>query len=175
MIKIVQATTDTHIQDMITLSTEYVTWMVEAIKATYPDIDTEPFLQAHSYENLQSRFPGVYVPPYGRLYLAYNEDHVCGCIALAKWTDTIAEMQTLFVRPDCRGQGVAKKLVNQSIATAKDIGYATIRLDTLAFMISAQTLYQSLGFVPIDPYRGGAGAMTQHIRFFELDLGANVD
>ena len=170
MITIVQATSETHIQHVIELTGEYVTWMVKTLKNTYSEIDTEPFLQAHSYENLQARFPGEYVPPNGGLFLAYHDDQPCGCIALAKWTESICEMQTLFVQETCRGKGIGKALAEHAIAEAKKIGYQAMRLDTLDFMIGAQNLYQSFGFVPIEPYRDGAGDIQQYIRFYELDL-----
>ncbi len=175
MVEIIQATTESHIEDVIALCTEYVTWMLEALKQTYPDVDTDSFLQAHSYENLKARFPGEYVPPAGRLLLALNNGKVCGCIALAKWSESICEMQTLFVRPECRGMGIGKQLVTDVIGMATDIGYHTMRLDTLAFMTGAQDLYKSLGFYAIEPYRdGGAGAIQQYIRFYELDLQTTI-
>lgn len=175
MIEIIQATTEGHIADVIALSHEYVTWMLDTLKQTYPDVDTESFLQAHSYENVQARFPGEYVPPDGRLLLALNEGKVCGCIALAKWSDTICEMQTLFVRPAYRGMGIGKELVMVVIGMATKIGYHTMRLDTLAFMTGAQDLYKSLGFYAIEPYRdGGTGAIQQYIRFYELDLQTTI-
>lgn len=170
MVDIVQATTDAHIEDIITLSGEYVTWMIKMIQSEYTEIDTTPFLQAHSYEDVRKRFPGKYVPPYGRLFVAYHEGECCGCVALAPFTDTICEIQTLFVRPNFRGQGIGKTLVHHVIATAQDIGYHHMRLDTLAFMRDAQELYRSLGFISIEPYLDGAGDMAEHVRYFELDL-----
>lgn len=170
MMDMVQATTDAHIEDIITLSGEYVSWMVTMLQREYTKIDTTPFLQAHSYEDVRKRFPGKYVPPKGRLFVAYDAGELCGCVALAPFTDTICEIQTLFVRPQFRGQGIGKTLVNHVIATARDIGYHHMRLDTLAFMRGAQELYRSLGFVSIEPYLGGAGELQPYIRYFELNL-----
>lgn len=173
LIQIVQATTQEQIQHVIDLASEYVTWMIETLQTTYIDVDTTPFIQAHAYEDLKARFPGEYVPPQGRLFLAYQNQQPSGCIAVARWTDTICEVQTLFVRPDYRGLGIAKLLVKQAIQSAHDIGYSKMRLDTLAFMTGAQTLYQSFGFNPIDAYRQGAGDIQKYIRFFELELNDN--
>ena len=167
---VIQVTTSEQMKHVIALSTEYVTWMVDEIKATYPEIDTTPFLQAHDYDDIESRFNSLYSPPDGRLFLGMNGESVCGCIALTRWQDNICEIQTLFVRPSCRGQGIARDLVSTAIQSAKDIGYDIIRLDTLAFMTGAQTLYQSFGFYSIDPYRSGAGDIDKHIRFYELNL-----
>ena len=133
-------------------------------------MNTIQFLQAHSYEDCRKRFPGKYIPPYGRLFVAYQAVELCACVALAPFTKTICEIQTLFVRPAFRGQGIGKTLVNHVIVTAQDIGYHHMRLDTLAFMRGAQALYRSLGFVPIEPYLDGAGELQPHIRYFELNL-----
>ena len=170
MLSIKQATSEAQIDDIITLSGEYVRWMVQMIEREYTEIDTAPFLQAHAYEDVRQRFPGKYVPPRGGLFVAYHTGELCGCAALAPFSETICEIQTLFVRPACRGQGIGKGLAQHVITTAQGIGYHQMRLDTLAFMTGAQQLYQSLGFKAIDPYLEGAGELQPYIRYFELDL-----
>jgi len=42
--------------------------------------------------------------------------------------------------------------VEASIARARELGYATMRLDTLPTMNAARSLYLSLGFRPVDRY-----------------------
>jgi len=79
-------------------------------------------------------------------------------------------MRTLFVRPAYRGLGVGKKLAEASLSAARKFGYSTVRLDTLAFMHSAQNLYRSLGFYDIPAYRDISLSLKQHICFFELKL-----
>ncbi len=170
MTTIVQATTDKHLEHMITLSTEYVEWMIDVIKQMYPEVDTVPFLQVRSYDNVRARFSEKYSPPDGRLFLAMQNDDVCGCAALTKWVDTTCEIQTLFVRPQYRSMGIARQLVAKVISDAQRVGYNTMRLDTLAFMIGAQTLYKSFGFYPISSYRSGSGDIQKHLLFFERKL-----
>jgi ribosomal protein S18 acetylase RimI-like enzyme len=96
--------------------------------------------------------PGVYAPPGGELLLAKRGDHVLGCIALKPLEPGIAEMKRLFVRPQARGKGVGKALVQAAIATARQAGNVEIKLDTLPEMEGAIALYKASGFVPIPPY-----------------------
>ena len=97
--------------------------------------------------------PGVYAPPGGESLLAKRGDHVLGCIALKPLEPPrIAEIKRLFVRPQARGKGVGKALVQAVIATAQQAGYDEIKLDTLPEMEGAIALYKASGFVPIPPY-----------------------
>jgi GNAT superfamily N-acetyltransferase len=97
--------------------------------------------------------PGPYAPPAGELLLAKRGDHVLGCIGLKSLAPPdVAEIKRLFVRPQARGAGVGKALVEATIKTAQALGYREIKLDTLPEMIPAIALYKSFGFAPIPPY-----------------------
>ena len=171
MIEIVSAQAGDALEHVITLSQEYVTWMLAEIRVQYPDLDIGEFTSEHDYDDVRRKFPGDHVPPDGCLLLALDSDQVCGCVALGRLTDTVAEMRTLFVRPSCRGKGVGKLLAQASLNEARKFGYRTVRLDTLGFMASALGLYRSLGFRDIAPYREVSESLRQYICFLELDLG----
>jgi ribosomal protein S18 acetylase RimI-like enzyme len=97
--------------------------------------------------------PGVYAPPAGELLLAKRGDHVLGCIALKPLEPPrIGEIKRLFVRPQVRGKGVGKALVEAVMITAKQSGYSEIKLDTLPEMAGAIALYKAAGFTTIPPY-----------------------
>jgi ribosomal protein S18 acetylase RimI-like enzyme len=170
MIEIVSARTGENLEQVITLSQEYTTWMIVEIRQHYPELDIREFTTAHEYDDLRKKFPGEHVPPYGGLWVALSDGKVCGCVALGKLSKTIGEMRTLFVRPEFRGLGVGRKLAQASLDEARKFGYTTVRLDTLGFMNSAQSLYRSLGFYDIEPYVDLSASLKQYIRFFELKL-----
>ena len=97
--------------------------------------------------------PGKYAPPDGRLYLAFQDGALAGCIAMRKLEDGICEMKRLYVRDEFRGFGIGVRLIEQVIADARSIGYSIMRLDTYPpKMGKAVKLYESHGFQAIPPY-----------------------
>jgi ribosomal protein S18 acetylase RimI-like enzyme len=124
-------------------------------------------LEFQGFQQEVSTLPGGYRPPRGRLYIAIHEAEPVGCVGLRPLDETTGEIKRLFVRPSLRGQAIGRRLMNEVLAAARDIGYDRLRLDTLPTMSAAIRLYRSLGFADIAPYRANpiAGA-----RFLELVL-----
>ena len=170
MIKIIPAQSGEALTHFITLTREYVTWMIAEIEKQYPQLDIEAFKAEHSYDDIRKKFPGEHVAPHGCLLLAMKDDTVAGCIALGRLSETIGEVRTLFVRPSARGSGAGKKLVETALTKAREFNYDCIRLDTLAFMNGAFKLYQGFGFYEIEAYLDMDNSLKQYIRFLELKL-----
>ena len=119
------------------------------------------------FERELAELPGDYSPPEGCLLLARDENRIVGCAALRKIGTGLCEMKRLYVRPDFRRQGAGRALARAIIAAAREAGYRHLRLDTLASMNEAITLYESLGFRRIPPYYHNPSACAV---FMELDL-----
>lgn len=112
--------------------------------------------------------PGMYASPAGRLLLAYSDERLAGCIALRKLDSNTAEMKRLFLKPEFRGKGLGRMLVNAIIEEARSIGYQRMRLDTLpGKMDTAIALYREIGFEDIPPYYNNP---VEGARFMELKL-----
>ena len=152
--KLILAKSESDIKEARTLLEEYAAWL--GISLCFQNFDRE-----------LAALPGQYAPPDGRLLLAFEDDEVAGCIALRKIRATTCEMKRLFLRPEFRGRGQGRVLVERIIEEARQIGYTQMCLDTLpGRMDQAIALYKSIGFKEIEPYYNNpvAGATFMELR-----------
>jgi ribosomal protein S18 acetylase RimI-like enzyme len=155
MIEIIQAETEEQIETARKLFREYEAWF--GLKLCFQNFDEEV-----------AGLPGKYALPEGRLFLAFSDEKIAGCIALRKLEDGICEMKRLFVKNEFRGQKIGIALIEKLFEEAKKIGYAQMRLDTFPpKMGKAVSLYQSYGFREIEPYYHNPYGETL---FMEKDL-----
>ena len=110
-------------------------------------------LDFQDFDDELATLPGNYAPPEGCLLIALWEGQVAGCVALRKFRADICEMKRLYTRSPFRGLKIGRALAEAVIQQAREIGYARMCLDTLPSMERARTLYASLGFREIEPYR----------------------
>jgi ribosomal protein S18 acetylase RimI-like enzyme len=121
-----------------------------------------------SFEQELANLPGDYAPPSGLLVLARIGGDLAGCIALRRLEDGACEMKRLYLRPELRGTGLGKKMLETILAEARQIGYSKMRLDTLpGRMDKAIKLYRSIGFKEISPYYNNPASEALYM---ELDL-----
>ena len=107
-----------------------------------------------SFEVELAKLPWEYAPPSGRLLLARSGAVAAGCVAMHKLEEGICEMKRLYVRLQFRGTGLGRRLAEEIIAQAREIGYQRMRLDTVVSVMGrAVELYRALGFREIAPYR----------------------
>lgn len=119
------------------------------------------------FEEELATLPGSYARPTGRLFVALENKRAAGCVALRRIDGHVCEMKRLYVRPEYRGKGVGRELIDTLMNSAREIGYARMRLDTLPSMVQAIVLYRRLGFREIPPY--GANPVPGAL-FFEYKL-----
>ena len=122
-----------------TLFREYVASLAEDI--SFQNVDEE-----------LGTLPGKYARPTGVVLIARDEADPAGAVAYRMVEPGVCEMKRLYVRPAFRGRDLGRELANELIEDARERGYRTMLLDTLASMASARALYRDLGFVPVAPY-----------------------
>ncbi|HEV2389096.1 MAG TPA: GNAT family N-acetyltransferase [Nitrososphaerales archaeon] len=123
-----------------------------------------------SYENFEQEmaaFPAPYNRPHGRVFLAMDGREAIGVVGVRRLSGLTCELKRMYVRPEFRGLGIGRKLAGRAIEEARDIGYVRMRLDTLSRLKEAVSLYASLGFREIVPYKVNP---NKGVVYLELDL-----
>jgi ribosomal protein S18 acetylase RimI-like enzyme len=138
MIEIVSAT-PSQMPLVKSLFTEYQEWL---------GID----LCFQNFEQELASLPGCYAAPKGIILLAMQGEEAVGCVAIRPHQSLEAELKRLYVRDNCRKQGVGKRLFIQAMDFAQNAGYHSVVLDTLPSMTAAARLYREYGFKPIESY-----------------------
>ena len=113
------------------------------------------------------RLSVMYAPPAGALLLARAGQEVAGCVGLRKLRDDICEMKRLYVTPSFRGRHLGRRMAEDIVRRAHELGYRTLVLDTLGTMEAAQGLYLSMGFKPATSYYVNP---LPNVKYFSLDL-----
>lgn len=104
-------------------------------------------------EAVVSALPAPYDTARGGLWVAWADGQPVGCVAIQELAPDTAELKRMFVRPDARRRGVARRLTEHAIAVATARGFRRLRLGTLETMDAAQRLYEGTGFRQVEPYR----------------------
>lgn len=150
-----------HTQEINALFSEYTNMLITN------DSSFQNYLDIQHYEEEINHLEEKYGMPSGRLYLAYYNGEIAGCIGLKNMDKKNCEMKRLYVRPQFRGKNIGKLLVQKIITDAKEIGYSYMLLDTLPFLEKAIHIYEQFGFYTIDCYNNSPMGTSIYMR---LDL-----
>lgn len=114
--------------------------------------------------------------PNGCLVLVAVDSEVAGVGCIKTIGERIGEVKHMYIRPEYRGQGLGRALLEFIIDQSLSMGHQLIRLDTGWFMKPAQNLYRSCGFREIPPYpESEASPEIHHLWvFMEKPLEANA-
>ena len=83
----------------------------------------------------------------GALLVGYEEDAPVACIAIKKMDDTTCEAKRLFIKPENRGKGYARTMLNSMLDKAKELGFKEVTFTTKpSVMQIGYGLYKRMGF-----------------------------
>lgn len=153
-----------HPQEISSLFSEYTNILIAG------DISFQKYLDVQHYDAELEHLKTKYGKPYGRLYLAYCDGKVAGCIGLRKIDKQHCEMKRLYVRPQFRGKRIGERLIQKIIADAKEIGYSYMLLDTLPFLETAIRMYKRFGFYIIERYNDSPMSTSIYMKLNLLRL-----
>jgi GNAT superfamily N-acetyltransferase len=117
------------------------------------------------FEELQQRFdtgfdpaasvsanPEELVPPSGYFLIARQDGVAVACGALKVQDRGYGELKRMWVAPDMRGKGIARRMLAALEAQAWAAGVRVLRLDTSRHLPEAHALYIRNGYVEIAAY-----------------------
>lgn len=95
-------------------------------------------------------------------FMAFDGGEPVGCAAFKRFDDDTAEVKRVFVKPEYRGRGIAREILELLEQAAKEQGYTRLVLETGAPLVAAHRLYVSIGYTVIPNY-GPYADMTESI------------
>jgi len=131
------------------------------------------------YKELDARFEGGFDPgdggyagkpadAAGVFLIARLHGRAVGCGALKPLDASTAEIKRMWVAPDTRGLGVARRLIEALEERARRAGMGRVILDTNRTLPEAQAMYRKAGYHEIARYNDNPYADF----FFEKELRA---
>ncbi|WP_319482223.1 GNAT family N-acetyltransferase [uncultured Draconibacterium sp.] len=94
------------------------------------------------------------------LWVAENDGEILGCCGIYPTNGMplgCAELVKFYLLAKARGNGLGTKLMQQSIESAKELGYSEIYIETLPEFDNAVGMYERAGFEKLDKPLGDSG------------------
>ncbi len=89
----------------------------------------------------------------GVFLLAWKGGEAVGCGGVRRLDDEgTGELKRIYLAPDARGVGVARKLVSRLETEAVKLGLSSMVLTTAPLLAAAVRLYESMGYERIENY-----------------------
>jgi GNAT superfamily N-acetyltransferase len=122
-------------------------------------------------EHLASRYPpeqrfGPNLKPQqiaagvGTFVIARLDGRAVGCGALRKLDETSAEVKRMYVAPEVRGKGVARKVLEHLESVGRELGVQRLVLETGIYQAEAIALYHGAGYEPVRCWGEYADSVT---------------
>ncbi|MDH6217423.1 bifunctional helix-turn-helix transcriptional regulator/GNAT family N-acetyltransferase [Streptomyces pseudovenezuelae] len=88
----------------------------------------------------------------GAFFVAYEEGRPMACGALRTLEPGVGEIRHVWVHPDARRLGLARRILAELERAAVAHGFDVVRLDTHAVLTEAQAMYRACGYTEIPAY-----------------------
>lgn len=143
MIAVSRAETPEDLEAVRDLIRSFFRWAMSEIAQTdnpgiFADLETE-----------LAGLPGRFGPPAGCLILARLDGAPAGCVAFYGQNATTMEVKRMFVRPESRGHGVGRLMLEALMTEARASGFRRAILSSHHSMHAAHSVYRRHGFVQV--------------------------
>lgn len=96
--------------------------------------------------------PDELSPPGGIYVVLYEGGRAVAGGGVKRLSLDMGEIKRMYVVPEARSRGLARRLLEELEAAARDLGYQRVRLDTGVKQPHARALYESAGYASIANY-----------------------
>jgi len=93
-----------------------------------------------------------FAPPRGIFLVARLHGELVGCGGLKPLSADAAYLKRMWIAPEARGLGLARRLLGALEEQARLAGYSLARLETNKTLVEAQQLYRSSGYCEVPPF-----------------------
>ena len=153
MVEFVPFDMNVHKKEFVKLNIELITWISEQLGDNY-QLDTVSAIGQTIPEYVDDHLKDLtsLKPPEVIIYLLMVAGDIAGMGALRKLSNEIGEIKRMYIRPLYRGRGYGKQMLNKLLEVGRKYGCSSFLLETSKFMIVAQHIYKSAGFIEREEY-----------------------
>lgn len=101
-----------------------------------------------------SAHPEELSPPGGAFVVIYEDGEPVAGGGVKRLSAEAAEIKRMFVVPEARSCGHARRLLAALEDAARELGYVCVRLDTGPRQPHSRALYESAGYLAVPNYNG---------------------
>ena len=152
--------------------------MKTVITAERPDSDDAIFLISELEAHLAPLYPKTSRHGYSAeklmkqgvaFFVTRCDEVAAGCGGIELFGSDYGEIKRMYVRPQFRGLGLARLMLDHLAAYAQERGVFLLRLETGIHQKEAIALYEGMGFQRIPPF--GEYREDPNSRFYEKRIG----
>jgi putative acetyltransferase len=112
----------------------------------------------------------LFLFPGSVLWVAEADGKVAGCCGIYPTPGLpagYAELVKYYLAGNARGRGIGKELMEKSVASAKELGYTHLYLESLPHYAKAVSIYEKQGFLNLPAPLGNSGHTTCNIWMYK--------
>jgi GNAT superfamily N-acetyltransferase len=118
-----------HKNEYVQMSKDYMIWVLDELDAHF-GINSRSYIEMpfdEWLEGIVDPFEKL-VPPNGSLYMAMINGEVVGMGAIKKLSHTVGEIKRMYNKPEYRGLGIGRAMIDQLLSDGKQFGCKTLNL-----------------------------------------------
>lgn len=104
-------------------------------------------VKEHEFKEWEEEISKLDEKEYEKIIVAVCDGKVIGTMAYKKINEEIAEIKRVYIYPEHRGNGIAKKMLDTTLYMIKENKYKKVIIETWENFISGRRFYEKNNFV----------------------------